>query len=158
MKDDKIIMLLQRKKDLFSVYLDDTKCLLEADSDDADRYINNREAIGEKINTVQEQLISEIALSHNPQELESAIHNSCSRADLSGERMPIFDISQQIFSLINQINRLNDDIILKWQKNKDDLLDNIKSINNKQEAKASKFLNTTIDGSKPHIPEKIKRI
>ena len=154
---NKLYELLQQKEKLFIEYEKESLALLDCDIDDMEKHINNRGNISENIDDNEEQ-IKIISNNYEYGFIKPVLNNLCDRNKLSLTHTKVFDKSQKIFSIVNRISRINREIEQRIIVEQEALLDEIKSINSGQGAKASKFSDTAVDGSKPYVPNKIKSI
>lgn len=154
---DRLYELLEQKEKFFTEYEKESLALLDCDIDDMEKHISNRGDLSKKIdeNEIQIKIISN---NYEYGFIKPVLNNLCDRNKLSLHHTRIFDKSQEIFSIVNRISRINHEIEQRIIIEQEVLLNEIKSINLGQEAKASKFSETTTDGSKPYIPDKIKSI
>ena len=110
-----------------------------------EKHINNRGNLSKKMMKMNQ--IKIISNNYEYGFIKPVLNNLCDRNKLSLHHTRIFDKSQEIFSIVNRINRINHEIEQRIIIEQEILLNEIKSINLGQEAKASKFSETTTDGS-----------
>lgn len=151
---ENVMTLLKKKETLFSEYENLSMLMLDDDINNLDRHIEQRNTLASKIDELEMEINSTL---HQNEQIIHAIKNDCARADLPDTLKPVFDLSQNIFSIIYRIGKINSDIQQKITAQQNDILTQIKNLNSGNQAFASKFMPPS-DGSTPYFPDKIKNI
>jgi hypothetical protein len=154
---EEILDLLREKKELFVIYEDMTIKLLSCEFEETDDLIYERSCVAKKIDAVDNK-IQKLSNSDESGVVKTALKNTCTRGELPGCLQIIFDVSQKIFSIVNRIKNMNDEIAERILIEQKEILSEIRQINTGQEAKAAKFYGTTYEVNKPYFSGHLKSI
>ncbi len=91
--------------------------------------------------------------------LKKAVLPRTDRKDVCDEVERIFELRQDLNAVINRVKILQPQVVKRFQKEKEKMLEEIKKNNAGQSAKAAKYYNTINDDSNGyHIPPKGRKI
>lgn len=146
----------KRINKLISQYEKITRKLLDCDVDDILILTEKRKSISQEITKLDNQIRNEC--SETPKALEAYL-NKCDRSELTDELKHIFDLRQEFNGIAFGISSMDPEIIERINLIRDDLVLKIKKNNSGQNAKAAKYAKTGIsDGSNFFVPENKKLI
>lgn len=106
---EKTYELLLQKKQLFSEYANQTTQLLNAEEDDVDNYITNRDNLAIKIDAISDE-IKDILSNEPDTVLADVVFCKCNYENVPETHIEIYETAKQIFQIISQIKELNSQI------------------------------------------------
>ncbi len=63
--------------------------------------------------------------------IRNALNNSCNRGELCSELLPIFDTTQQNYTILNRIKTISDEVMIRIEKMQNEVREGIKQNNQK---------------------------
>ena len=146
----------KRINKLISQYEKITRKLLDCDVDDILILTEKRKGISQEITKLDNQIRNEC--SEIPKALEAYL-NKCDRSELTDDLKQVFDLRQEFNGIAFGISSLDPEIIERINLIRDDLVIKIKKNNSGQNAKAAKYAKAGMSGgSNFFVPENKKLI
>ncbi|MCI7803797.1 MAG: hypothetical protein MR503_01800 [Oscillospiraceae bacterium] len=146
----------KRINKLLSQYEKITRKLLDCDVDDILILTEKRKGISQEITKLDNQIRNEC--SETPKALEAYL-NKCDRSELTDDLKQVFDLRQEFNGIAFGISSMDPEIIERINLIRDDLVLKIKKNNSGQNAKAAKYAKAGMsDGSNFFVPENKKLI
>lgn len=143
LEKQEIILLLQKKRELFLEYEKETMEIAAGSEDDIEKHMENRIRLQSEIDENSGRLEQLCESADEPEKLLAAVKSSCTREELSEELQEIFELSMQVRSVVNRIQMTEPQAMGRLESVRDEALKKIKEMNQSSQAKASRYYNST---------------
>lgn len=142
----RVINLLEEKKDYFTLYEQVSLAMLSCDADELEEKIGRRAVIIERIDHL-DACIDEAC--EKQQLYCQAARASCGRSELPEGWKTVFDCAMQVRAIIGRLPDIDLQIEMRLEQERDLALEQIKSNNRGQNAQAAKYYSAMVGGSVP---------
>ena len=131
----------------------ETNAILSCPPEDIEAHTENRVNYLEENKKLYDEIFAFCAVTENGEELKGAVKNTAEREQLSEDFRKVFDGFQEVYAIVHRVVNIDSQVTERIERERERILEQIKNMNEGQEAKAAKFYAASQSGSEMHVPD-----